>query len=263
MKHQSARSYHFLYFLLFAGFALGIARDAPAKDSFKISGFIGNSTTEAAANVTVKLLDGDSGKVLDVVQTGFLGKYTFKDLMPGYYVIQAEAIKREVMVKTKDVRMDINLSSKDGSMQYAKPGDIAAAIGGITGGAAGAPAAGPAAGANDADLMQTISGVYWGYEGSTETSLTLCPNGTFSDASESSYSGRSSDQYGNESLAWGTASQGGSRGNWRVQGNMQQGTIGLAYTGGSRADVRYQAIDQICYKFGSKSLCRKGPAQCR
>ncbi len=246
---------------LWAGLLAGVLMAAPAfgaKDTFNISGFVGRSSSEPASKVVVKLLD-ESGKVLDMAQTGFFGRYKFEKLKPGLYILQVGEMKLEALLKNKDVRMDIDLSSKDGQMRYAKAEDVAAALSG----AAAGGAAGPAPGPNDPQLMQTMAGSYWSYEGSTETKLMLCPNGSFFDSSESSYSGRSSDSLGNQTMAWGTAGQSGSRGKWSVQGGQRQGTIQLVYQNGKTATVQFRAIDQQCYQFSSKTLCRTGPAQCQ
>lgn len=235
-----------------------------AKDTFKISGFVGKSSTEAASGVTVKLLAGDSGKVLDIVQTGWTGRYTFKDLQPGYYVVQAGELKREVMLKTKDFRMDIDLSSKDGSMSYVKTEDIQALVSGAASAAAGGSAGtAPPAGPNDPQLMESFAGHYWGYSGSTESNLSLCAGGAFSEQSESGYSGTSRDSLGNQTMAWGTANQSGSRGNWSIQGNDQSGTIQLSYPNGNRRSVTYRRVDAGCYSFNGRTMCRKGAASCR
>ena len=233
-----------------------------AKDVFKISGFVGKSSMEAATGVTVKLLDGETGKVVDIVRTGFTGRYKFENLKPGYYVLQAAELKQEVMLKTKDIRLDIDLSSKDGSMRYAKADDIQAVVSGAAA-SKGAAGAAPPAGPNDPELMASFVGNYWGYSGSTEVNLGLCPSGTFLEQSESSYSGSSRDGLGNQKSAWGTANQSGLRGNWSIQGNAQQGTIQLSYTSGKRSTVPYRRVDSGCYSFNGRTMCRKGTAPCR
>ncbi|MEK7405697.1 MAG: hypothetical protein AAB225_11365 [Acidobacteriota bacterium] len=246
--------------LVLGFFVIGAAPAAAAKDAFKISGFVGKTRTEPASGSIVRLLDGESGKVLDMAQVGFFAKFEFKNLKPGLYVLQAGDVKVEVLLKDKDKRQDIDLSSKDGRMSRIDLGQVTSTLGG----AGGAPAAGPAPGPNDPNLMQAMAASYWGYTGSTETSLTLCSNGVFSDSSESSYSGQSRDSLGNQTMAWGTAGQRGGSGNWSVQGSAQQGTINLSYSGGKRVTVPYRAVDnQGCYSFEGKTLCRKGPANCQ
>lgn len=229
------------------------------KDALKLSGFVGLSSTQPASKVVVKLLDGESGKVLDMAETGILGRYKFEKLRPGLYVLQVGELKREVLLKDKDKRVDIDMSAKDGVARSFKTEDLVNALGG----AATGTTAGPAPGPNDPNLMQTMAGQYWGYQGSTEVKLALCSSGSFQEYSESSYSGRSNDSLGNQTGAWGAASQGGRRGNWSVQGNTRQGTINLAYAGGKPVAVRYQAVDQQCFNFEGRTLCRTGAANCR
>lgn len=231
-----------------------------AKDTFKISGYVGRSSTEPASGVTVRLLEAGSGKVLDTVRTGFTGRYKFENLKPGPYEIQAGELKREVILKAKDLRLDIDLSARDGSMSYVKAEDIQTAI---SGAAAGATGAAPPAGPNDPQLMSAFAGHYWGYTGNTETSLALCPGGTFIEQSESSYSGSSHDSLGNQTMAWGSASQRGLRGNWSIQGGPRQGTIWLSYAGGKRREVPYRRVDQGCFSFNGRTMCRKGTAPCQ
>lgn len=243
---------------LLAGVLVVCLPAAFAKDTFNISGFVGRSSTEPASKVVVKLLD-ESGKVLDMAQTGFFGKYKFENLKPGLYVLQVGELKVEALVRNKDLRMDIDLSAKGGQMRYFKAEEAAAALSGAAAGAAAGPAPGP----NDPQLMQAMAGSYWSYEGSTETKVMLCPNGSFFDSSESSYSGRGTDQLGNQTMAWGAAGRSGSRGRWSVQGGPQQGTVNFVYQNGKTANVAFRAVDQQCYRFGSRTLCRVGPAQCQ
>ena len=222
----------------------------------KIEGFVGQSATVPAAGETVKLLDGDSGKVLDIDETNFFGKYKFDGLEPGYYAIQVGKIKKEVMLKGKKKRLDIDLSADSGAMDYSKAGKSAGGVG-----AGGKPAP---AGPNDQGLMQQMAARYYGYQGSTETKTALCPNGSYYDTSESSYSGSGSDSLGNQTMAWGAASQGQGGGTWTVQGSVQQGVISVAYSGGNVTRINYRAVDsQGCYDFNGTTMCRQGPANCQ
>ncbi len=230
-------------------------------DSYQISGFIGLNETQPASKVVVKLLEGESGKVVGMVETGFFGKYKFEKLKPGLYVIQVREFKHEILLKEKDRRIDFDLSSKDGLRRGFTMEKLAGALGGTGGGSA--VAAGPATGPNDTSLMQTMAGQYWGYSGSTEMTLVLCANGTFAEQSEFSASGSGRDSLGNQTHAWGTASQGGARGNWNIQGDQQRGTIVLVYSGGRKASVPYRVVDSQCWSFDGRTLCRKGPAACQ
>lgn len=244
--------------LLLAPAVAGGKDKGKSKDTFAINGYVGLSSTQPASRRVVKLLD-ESGKVLGTAETGVFGKFKFENVKPGLYVLQVGEVKREVLVKDKDKRADIDLSAKDGVMRTFSTEKLAEALGG----AAGGTAAGPAPGPNDASLQQSMAGMYWGYQGSTEVKLALCSNGRFQEYSESSYSGTSRDSQGNQTMAWGAAGQGGNRGNWSIQGNLQQGTVNLAYSGGKTVPVRYQAIDNQCFSFNSRKLCRTGPAECR
>lgn len=244
----------FLKGLLFFTLLLLMASPVQAKSSGgKIEGFVGRSSTVPAAGETVKLLDGESGKMLDMDETNFFGKYKFVNLEPGYYVIQVGKIRKEVMLKGKKKRLDIDLSADTGAMDYSKAGKMA--------GGSGKPAP---AGPNDQGLMQQMAARYYGYQGSTESRTALCPNGSYYDTSESSYSGSGSDSLGNETMAWGAASQGQSGGTWTVQGSVQQGVITVSYSNGSVSRINYRAIDnQGCYNFNSSTMCREGPANCQ
>lgn len=223
-----------------------------------IEGFIGHNSTQPAMNATVKLIDGKSKSVVDIDETNFFGKYKFKNVRPGYYLVQSGKVSRELMVKADgDVkRLDIDLSASDGTMDYSKTE------------AAESPdragsTKGRAKGANNASLQQQIAGTWWGYSGSTEKSIGLCADGSYSDYSESGYSGRSSDSLGNQNMAWGTASQHGGSGSWTITGDTGSGTIHVVYSNGSSADIRYSQIgDPGCLSFNGSTLCRKS-ASCR
>ncbi len=75
-------------------------------------------------------------------------------------------------------------------------------------GVAGAAPKGP----NDPQLQGEIAGKWWGYASSTERRIGLCADGTYMDYTEAGYSGSSSNQYGDQTMAWGSASQGGGQG---------------------------------------------------
>ncbi len=225
-----------------------------------IEGFIGQSSTMPVMNATVKLIDGKTKKVVDIDETNFFGKYKFKDVRPGYYLVQSGKITRELMVK-KDgdtKRLDIDLSASDGTMDYSKSGAAES-----PGSSSSSGAKSRAKGANNASLQKQIAGTWWGYSGSTEKSIGLCADGVYSDFSESSYSGRSSDSLGNETMAWGAAGQRGGSGSWTITGDTNSGTIHVIYANGSTADIRYSQIgDPGCLSFNGSTLCRKS-ASCR
>jgi hypothetical protein len=229
---------------------------------YTITGFVGESAEVPAASETVVLLDGNTEKPITSDKTNFFGKYTFSNLSPGLYILQVRNIKWGVLLEKQSERLDIDLSAPDGTMNYAghhmqkafakksgaKDGD---AKGGSAKGG-GAPAAG-----NDSELAKQIAGVWWGYSGSTERKIALCPDGSYQDYRESGYSGTSSDSLGNQTMAWGTASQGGGSGRWSIQGNTDQGTITVVYNDGRQTTIRYrQCGDRGCLLFDGNRLCR-------
>lgn len=220
------------------------------KKTYKVSGFVGQSTSQAAPGVTVVLIHKDSGEMVGTDETNFFGKYSFKDISPGLYILQVEQVQRTLAVKDKNVRLDIDLSAKSGVMDYTKTGMSAL-------GQAASP------GPNDPQMMQTIAGEYYSFSGSTERQVMFCPDGKFSDSSESSYSGVSSDSLGNQTMAWGAAGQKGGSGLWAIQGTPRNGTISLSYKGGKKATIKYLAgPEKGCYSFDDITFCYKGPARC-
>jgi hypothetical protein len=221
-----------------------------AADKLNIAGFIGTSSTSAASRVNVVLYSKDKDKIVDSVQTNFFGRYKFEDVEPGTYLIKVGKMAKEVVIVKKSMRIDIDLSASDGTMDYAK-------------GAASGTAAQPV-GPNDETLMQAMAAEYYHYSGSTERKVMLCPDGRFLGSSESSYSGTSRDGLGNENLAWGTASQGRSGGRWTVQGTQTQGTIILSGNDGKQSQVKYQSTgERGCYSFNGNTFCVSGPARCQ
>ena len=226
--------------------------------TFKVSGFVGQSTSAAAPNVTVALIHKDSGEVIGSDQTNFFGKYTIKSVPPGVYVLQVEKIQRTLAVKDKNVRLDIDLSAEAGMMDYLKTGVAEINAKKKGGGPGGSP------GPSDPQMTQAIAGEYYSYAGSTEKKIMFCPEGTFFDSSESSYSGTGADSLGNQTMAWGNASQNQGSGQWAIQGNAQSGAITLVYKSGKRVEVKYQAgPEKGCYKFDGTVFCYSGPARCK
>lgn len=224
---------------------------------YTITGYVGRSSTLPAINENVLLLDGETGKPVDSAQTNWMGKYTLSGVKPGYYVIEVGSVQRKVLVKAESQRLDIDLSAKDGVMDYAKS---AGAVPGKPGkpGVPGGPKGG------DASLMQAMAANYWGYSGSTETRLALCPDGAFYDFSESGYSGGSYDSGGNQTMSWGSASQASGKGTWTIEGDAQRGTITLYYSGGNQQTVQYQpGDDRGCYYFSGRQMCQTGEPSCQ
>jgi hypothetical protein len=209
-------------------------------------------------------------------QTDFFGKYTFKNVPPGVYVLQVEKIQRTLGVKDKNVRLDIDLSAEAGIMDYAKTGveainkeneAKAAAAAGAQGaaqggGQGGAPVEPP--GPSDQNLMQSFAAEYYHFSGSTERKVMFCPDGAFFDSYESGYSGRGFDSGGNQTMAWGQASEGKGAGQWSIQGTLQSGTITLVYKSGKKVVWNYKAgREKGDYYMNGTIYARSGPARCK
>lgn len=112
---------------------------------------------------------------------------------------------------------------------------------------------------NPSELARQIAGKWWGYSGSTEKQIGLCPNGNYRDYSESSFSGNSFDSSGNLTYGWGTANQNSGSGTWSIQGDFQQGVIYVHYDNGNQVSIRYQQTGESgCLFFNGSKLCRNG-----
>lgn len=237
------------------------AKDKKPKDSFKVSGYIGKSSTSPAPGMNVALIDKETGKAVDSVSSNFLGRYKFKDVKPGSYVVKCEDIEREVTVVSKDIRLDIDLSTTGGVMDYGKKGreELAAAASAAASGSGAAAPAGP----SDPALQQAMAGEYYAYGGSTERKLMLCAGGTFFDSRESSYSGTFREG-GVNTGAWGQASASAGSGNYSIQGSQQSGTIHFSYKGGKRLVSHYRSTgERGCYSFDGQTFCYSGAARCQ
>jgi hypothetical protein len=230
---------------------------------YTVTGYVGKSSALPAINENVLLLDGETGKPVDSAQTNWMGKYTFSGVKPGSYVVEAGSVQRKVLVKAESQRLDLDLSAKDGVMDYTKTGSLKSGKSGGTSGPQGASGSGGPKG-GDASLVQAMAANYWGYSGSTETRLALCPDGTFYDFSESGYSGGSYDSGGNQTMSWGSASQASGKGTWTIEGDTQRGTITLYYSGGKQQTVEYQpGDDRGCYYFSGRQMCQTGEPTCQ
>jgi hypothetical protein len=91
-----------------------------------------------------------------------------------------------------------------------------------------------------AELVQHFSGTWVNMTKNTETRVTLSPDGGYYENYEASYSGGTSDSYGNQDMAWGTAGQQQAQGQWRVQGTAEQGVITLIFNDGSTREIQYR-----------------------
>ncbi|MFZ1947514.1 MAG: carboxypeptidase-like regulatory domain-containing protein, partial [bacterium] len=105
---------------------------------YTITGYVGKSSALPAINENVLLLDAETGKPVDTATTNWMGKYTFSGVMPGFYTVTAGSVERKVLVKDQSQRLDIDLSAKDGVMDYSKTASLTS---GKSGGKAGSKGA--------------------------------------------------------------------------------------------------------------------------
>ena len=98
----------------------------------------------------------------------------------------------------------------------------------------------PPAGGGDQDLMSHFAGTWWNATTNTETNVTLTADGRYYETAVSSYSGGSSDQYGNSDMSWGAAGDQTAQGTWTVSGTREQGVLTLIFQDGSRREINYQ-----------------------
>ncbi|NOY22456.1 MAG: hypothetical protein GXO70_02935, partial [Acidobacteria bacterium] len=222
------------------------------KKALKIYGFLWANDSAPAIGRQVVLFDGSTGKVLAVTQSNMFGKFKFKNLKPGFYVVRTGKFSRSVMLQKGNANIHFNFSSPDGNMDF-----VAMAVKDLEKG--NAADAGP----TDPALAKWIAGNYYSYQGSTERKLMLCPGGVFYDSHESSYSGSSTDSLGSETSAFGTANQGNGSGRWAIQGNRQSGTITFSYKGKGAQKQQYRSIGDNCFMIGGVKYCYNGPPRCK
>jgi len=96
------------------------------------------------------------------------------------------------------------------------------------------------AGGGDADLMNHFAGTWWSATKNTETHVTLTADGFYYENYESSYSGTTTDQYGDADMSWGTANQQNAQGTWTAQGTREEGTITIALQNGGQRAINYR-----------------------
>lgn len=118
---------------------------------------------------------------------------------------------------------------------------------------------------NDPDLMKYFEGSYYsfsavggGQTGGTERKLSLCPGGRYIFSSESGYSGDAG-----TGGAWGTASQGGGGGTWKITGSKTSGTIAMTNASGKTTTYKYESCGNGCYCFGNIKYAYAGKPECR
>ncbi len=228
------------------------------ESGYSIHGFVGKDSQTAASGATVLLVNGTNGQALATKNANFMGKFAFSGLMPGHYQLKVGEIVQDVVLADENVRRDIDLSNPTGAMNYAAAG-MKELTDQMTSSASGKAAP---AGPNDAELASQIAGTWWGYSGSTETKIGLCPGGGYADYSESGYSGTMHDAGGHQTGAWGSASQGGGQGSWVIQGTFESGTISVRYNDGGTRSMEYsQCGEEGCLMIDGRKLCRTS-AQC-
>ncbi len=221
---------------------------------YTIHGYVGETAQSPAPGATVLLLDGGTGQALATDQANFMGKYQFPGLKPGHYQLQVGQIVQDVVLTGANIRRDIDLSKPTGAMDYAAEGRQEL-MEQLTAAATGQAAP---AGPNDTALASKMAGTWWGFSGSTEVRYGLCPGGTFTDFSESGYSGTMTDAGGNQTGAWGNASQNSGQGSWVIQGTEQSGTISVRYNDGSTRTISYeQDSGSGCYLLDGRQVCQQ------
>ena len=121
-----------------------------------------------------------------------------------------------------------------------------------------------ATGPNDPELMKQFAGKYYGFSavgggqtGGTERQIMLCPDGTYREFSESGYGSGAG-----TANAWGSASQGGSRGTWRITGNMNEGSITTVGQDGNATNYNFSRCGSDCVYFGNNKFAYAGPPDC-
>jgi hypothetical protein len=104
------------------------------------------------------------------------------------------------------------------------------------------------------DLVQHFAGNWSNFTSNTSTWICFCPDGTYSEQYESSYSGNFNDGSGNNTGYWGTAGQDSDRGRWTVRGNKDAGTIIVRLANGKEIYYEYQVFVERGEKFYSEYL---------
>ena len=253
------------------------ATDNPA-EGYNIKGFIAKSTEEAASGEQVTLINADTGKTIDQMSTNFLGRYSFSQLPPGKYQVRVGQITRDVLLRNKSVRLDIDLSAPGGKRDYLK--DAMTNLSKLFAGDSQTTSTGsPVSGGTPANITRDASGwpppyrkpsgrstwedsspeklLYkfagrWDHVTSnTLYNIYLKPDGTFEDSYEAGYSGQFVDQGGLQTGNWGATGNEQAGGRWTIQGTLRQGTITLIHGNGKRTNYRYQVYCRGSECYGS------------
>jgi hypothetical protein len=221
---------------------------AKKKKKLKIYGFIWQTNTTPGIGVQVALFDKKTNKLLAVTKSNFFGKYKFKNLKPGAYIVRVGRNSRDIFLTKHNANEHFHLNTKDGKVDFYAIAQENATVAEV--------------GNSDPALMQWIAGEYYSYQGSTERKLMLCPGGVFYDSKESSYSGNFSNSAGADLGGWGTASANSGSGKWGIQGNKQSGSITFSYKNGQKQTVNFKAIGDNCFLINGIKFCYAGKPRC-
>lgn len=129
---------------------------------------------------------------------------------------------------------------------------------------AGSGSAPVSGGVGGEDLAGYFCGIWVTMTASSERRVTLYPDGTYMDDSESSYSGRFRDGTGADSGGWGTAARNRQRGKWLVNGSREQGVMIFTDAAGESSRIEYRVhvedgrVYWNEYLFGGKLYARRG-----
>lgn len=91
-----------------------------------------------------------------------------------------------------------------------------------------------------AGVQRVLAGTWVTMSSNSQSQFTLGADGRFSEYSESTYSGGSRDQYGNDTGGWGTGGSSQGAGRWTARGTKESGTIVLTYPDGRTASYQYK-----------------------
>lgn len=233
----------------------------PAGDpqsGYAIYGFVGKAVEIPAAQAKVMLLNGNTNQSIGVEITNSLGHYQFLGLPPGLYIVQVNDKQLPVLLKEKNVRQDINLSSADGSMDYF--GHYLNKAASLTGSAESSGTTGQIAKDNSGwpppyhrppgtstwedsspeKLLYKFAGRWDSATSNTLHNIDLKPDGSFEESYEAGYSGQFVDHGGYQTGNWGATGNEQTTGRWTIHGTLGQGTLTLSYRNGKRTDYRYQ-----------------------
>jgi len=172
-------------------------------------------------------------KNTQVINDNLIARWTLQEMWVGYvpYDMIFNARSKELISWSKN---EGDFAKTQEKLKIAN--DVLTDVeAGVNGGDSGSGNASPT-GPNDENLMRQFavklyrfSGSGGGTTGGSETTINLCPNGRFTSGGESGYSGS----------GWGTASESGDHGTWRIQGNMQEGEIVFVHSNGKAWKYHY------------------------